>query len=110
MAAFWQGYGTLGAGEMAGAVTWSASGRESPSEVEHSQHPMSFSGRRGGQGSNFLAAFAGQGQLPYQVRRRAREQQAEAERQVHLQERVDLLQVQQQDEADEGSVEMHIRT
>ena len=98
MAAYWQGYGTLGVGEQVGSVTWGNAHALSAMALhdEHSQmNEVSVAGDLGGgasKGGQFMSSFAGQGQLPFQVRRRAREQQAEALRQAHLQERVDLLQ------------------
>jgi hypothetical protein len=96
MAAYWQGYGTLGVGEQVGSVTW---GNGNPLLALHADErgqvqEVSVAGEIGGgagKGGKFMG-FAGQGQLPYQVRRRAREQQAEAQLQSRLHAREGLLQ------------------
>ncbi len=97
MAAYWQGYGSLGVGEQVGSVTW-GNGNPLLAMALHDERgqmqEVSVAGDGGsaGPGGTFMASFAGQGQLPYQVRRRAREQQAEAQRQARVKAREGLLQ------------------
>ena len=96
MAAYWQGYGTLGVGENAGAVAWDSMHSRSAEREAARKDQMregSLDGKNDGNARGFMSAFAGQGQLPFQVRRRIREQKEEKQRQLHLHERGDLLQV-----------------
>ena len=109
MAAYWQGYGTLGVGEAAGSsMSWdsralslqaSAEGErggrsEAASPAENIPAGQVRASRRTEKNSSkFLASFVGQGEMPYQVRRRAREREEEERRKAHLQECVDHLQV-----------------
>jgi hypothetical protein len=71
MAAYWQGYGTLGVGEEAGSVTWGARSLSLSENVsqKRSEDMAVEGGRRESSGTrgNLLSAFAGQGNLPYQV-------------------------------------------
>ena len=73
-------------------VTWENTKRSEDSGAD----PVvpSNGGGRGGETGSFMKAFgSGQGQMPYQVRRRAREQAQEAQRQAYQEERSNLLHV-----------------
>jgi len=69
MAAYWQGYGTLGVGEEAGSVTWGARSLSLSLHQKRSEDMAVEGGRRESSRTrgNLLSAFAGQGNLPYQV-------------------------------------------
>ena len=94
MAAYWQGYGTLGVGNEAGSsLLWGLGLGESSKESTQDTGAASMDVAPAGgshahpsaKGGTFVPVFPGQGELPYQARRRVREQE-------EAQARRDLLQ------------------
>ena len=91
MAAYWQGYGTLGVGNEAGSSLLWGLGLEGSSSQDTGAASMDMAPAGGShahpsaKGGTFVPVFPGQGELPYQARRRVREQE-------EAQARRDLLQ------------------
>ena len=91
MAAYWQGYGTLGVGNEAGSSLLWGLGLEGSSSQDTGAASMDVAPAGGShahpsaKGGTFVPVFPGQGELPYQARRRVREQE-------EAQARRDLLQ------------------